>query len=98
MKWKKRLLLIALFLAVFAGAFVGAAYWMSRGEPEWFTHRVMDPAELEAAAARAEHQMQRTLSWAQDQQAFSVSSAGGTPSTHPSKSMEVSFTEDELNA
>src|SRR5579862_1604477 len=81
MKWKRRLLLLALFLAVFAGALTGGAWWMARGEPEWYSRSPMDPAALEAAAARAERQMQRTLSWAQDQQAYQVRSARGAPST-----------------
>src|SRR5579859_5477480 len=98
MKWKKRILLLALFLAVFAAATLGGAYWMSRGQPEWYSHKQMDPAKLEAAAARAEQQMQRTVSWAQDQQAHEVSSSRGVPSTNPSKSIDVSFSEDELNA
>src|SRR5689334_10266335 len=97
MKWKKKLLLVALFLAVFAAAVIGGAYWMSRGQPEWYAHRSMDPAELEAAAARAERQMQRTLSWAQDQQAYQASSSNGAPTTNPSKSVDVTFSEDELN-
>jgi len=62
-----------------------------------YTHRKLDPQELEAAAARAERQMQRTLSWAQDQQALAASGAGGPPTTQPAKNIEVSFTQDELN-
>ena len=97
MKWIKRLLLLALFLAVFALALTAGAYFMSRGQPEWYSRQPMDPAQLEAAAARAEHQMQRTVSWAQDQQAYAVSSARGAPTTNPSKSIDITFTQDELN-
>ena len=97
MKWIKRLLLLTLFLAVFALALIAGAYFMSRGQPEWYTRQPMDLAQLEAAAARAERQMQRTVSWAQDQQAYAVSSARGAPSTNPSKSIDITFTQDELN-
>ena len=97
MKWTKRLLLLALFVIIFAGALLGGAWFMSRGQPEWYSRKKTDPAELEAAAARAERQVQRTLSWAQDQQAYQVSSTKGAPTTNPSKSIDVSFSEDELN-
>ncbi|HEY8751462.1 MAG TPA: hypothetical protein VIM11_26010 [Tepidisphaeraceae bacterium] len=97
MKWRKRLLLLVLFVVVFAAALGGCAWWMARGEPEWYSRLPMDPQELEAAANRAERQLQRTLNWAQDQQAFAASSARGAPTTHPSKAIEVTFTQDELN-
>ena len=41
--------------------------------------------------------MLRTLSWAQDQQAYVASSRVGPPSTQPEKSLQISFSEDELN-
>jgi hypothetical protein len=42
--------------------------------------------------------MQRTLSWAQDQQAREVRGArGAPPGTNPSRSIDISFSEDELN-
>ena len=97
MKWRKRLLLAALFVLVFVGVLLGAGWWMSRGEPEWYTRKKLDPKELEAAAERAEHQMRRTLSWAQDQQVRESRGANGQPSTGPAKDIEISFTQDELN-
>ena len=97
MKWTKRLLLLILFLAIFVGAILAGAFFLSRGQPDWYAHHALDPAQLEAAAARAERQMQRTLSWAQDQQAYEESSAKGRPTTNPSRTIDVSFSEDELN-
>jgi hypothetical protein len=94
MRWIKRLMKLVVFAAVFAGTLAAVGWWMSRRPPEWFTHRQIN---REQAAAAAQRQVQRTLSWAADQQAFSDSTSAGAPTTHPAKTLEISFTEDELN-
>ena len=97
MKWLKRLLLFVLFFAVFAGALGIGGWWMSHRPPAWYAQRRASQADLDAAAHRAERQVQRTLSWAQDQQAFAASSQLGAPTTNPAKSLQISLSEDELN-
>ncbi|MGH7192312.1 MAG: hypothetical protein ACREJM_02120 [Candidatus Saccharimonadales bacterium] len=97
MKWLKRLALLVVFLAVFAGALGAAGWWLTRRPPDWYAHRQANPREMAQAASRAEREVQRTLSWAQDQQAYSVSSDTGTPSTKPARSLQISLTQDELN-
>jgi len=92
MKWLKRLLLAAVFVAVFVGVLALAAWWLSHGTPEWYGRKRATPQELAAAAHRAEQQVQRTLNWASEQ--------GRPPhasSTQPADSFKISFTEDELN-
>jgi hypothetical protein len=97
-KWRKRLLLLALFLGVFAGTLCFTAWWMAHGRPEWYQSKKLDPRESEAAAARAEQQLQQTLSWAQDRQAESVRQARSAPATQPAQALEITLTEDELNS
>jgi hypothetical protein len=98
-KWRKKLLLIALFLAVFAGTLSLGAWRMAKGRPEWYQQRKLDPREVEAAAARAEQQLQATLSWAQDRQAENNrSSSQSAPATSTAQALEISFTQDELNS
>lgn len=97
-KWRKRLLLIALFLAVFTGTLGFTAWWMAHGRPEWYQQRKLSAREAEAAAARAEQQLQTTLSWAQDRQAETNRPSQSEPATHPSQTLEISFTQDELNS
>jgi hypothetical protein len=99
MKWRRRLLLAVLFVAVFAGVTAIAAWRLAHGEPEWYRHHRLDPHEAEAAAGRAEQQLQRTLSWAQDRQAESIRQPRRANTTQPTaQSLEISFTQDELNA
>lgn len=97
MKWLKRLLLLVVFAVVFAAVSGAVGWWMARGTPDWYQTQRKSPQELAAAAGRAEQQVQRTLSWAQDQQALAVSSRLGAPSTKPARTLEISVTEDELN-
>lgn len=98
MKWIKRLILLGVFLGVFAGVLAGVGWWMSRRAPAWYARRHHTPQETAAAAARAEQEVQRTLGWAQDQQAYADSTRhGGPPSTRPAKSLHITLTEDELN-
>ena len=97
MKWVKRLLLLVVFFAVFCGVIGAAGWWMSRRAPDWYVGRHRSPQESAAAAHRAEREVQRTLSWAEDQQAYSDSSRYGAPSTQPAKALTISLTEDELN-
>jgi len=97
MKWFKRLLLLSVFITVFVGAAGVAAWRLSRRPPQWYARRQVKPEEAAAAARRAQRQVLRTLSWAQDQQAYSASSRVGPPSTQPDKTLQISFTEDELN-
>jgi hypothetical protein len=97
MKWLRRLLLSLLFIAIFAGTAGIAAWRLSRRPPQWYSRRQVNPEAVAAAARRAQRQVLRTLSWAQDQQAYVASSRVGTPSTQPDKSLQISFTEDELN-
>lgn len=97
MKWAKRLLLLAVFLGVMVGVIGAAGWWMSRRVPAWYARRHASPQETAAAAHRAEREVQRTLSWAEDQQAYTDSSRHGAPSTRPAKTLTISLTEDELN-
>ena len=97
MKWVKRLILFVLFLGVFVGVLSGAGWWLSRRVPAWYARRHISPQEAAAAAHRAEREVQRTLSWAQDQQAYADSSRHGAPSTRPAKALQIALTEDELN-
>lgn len=97
MKWLKRLLLLVVFFAIFSGAILAAGWWMSRRPPEWFSRRHATPQEQEAAAHRADLQVQRTLNWAADQQAYTDSRRVGPPSTQPERKLEVALSEDELN-
>jgi uncharacterized protein YpmS len=98
MKWVKRLLLLVVFLAVLAGALAGVGWWLSRGTPDWYTRGRSNPREMAAAAHRAEQQVNRTLSWAADQQAHADSVRAGLPaSTQPAHTFEISLTQDELN-
>jgi uncharacterized protein YpmS len=89
--------LLLVFVGVFAGVVVAAGWWMSRQPPKWYSSRKATPAQVAEAAHRAEQQVQRTLSWAQDQQAFAASSRVGSPSTRPASTLQISLTEDELN-
>jgi hypothetical protein len=97
MKWVKRLVLLVVFLGVMVGVIAAAGWWMSRRVPDWYARRHASPQETAAAAHRAEREVQRTVSWAQDQQAFTDSSQHGAPSTQPAKTLQISLTEDELN-
>lgn len=97
MKWVKRLVLLVVFFAVFSGVIGAAGWWMSRRAPDWYARRHRSPQETAAAAHRAEREVQRTLSWAEDQQAYTDSSRFSTPSTQPTKALTISLTEDELN-
>lgn len=92
MKWLKRLLLLVVFLVVFAGALALAAWWLARGTPEWYGRNRSTPQQLAAAAQRAELEVQRTLSWASDQAHHPPSS------TQPAQTFQITLTEDELNA
>jgi uncharacterized protein YpmS len=96
-KWFKRLVLLLVFAGVFAITLAGVAWWLSQRPPAWLVHRGWTHEEMAAAAQRAERQMERTLNWAQDQQAYAASSRVGTPSTHPTQVHQISFTQDELN-
>lgn len=97
MKWVKRLLLLVVFAGVLAGVIGAGGWWMSKREPSWYARRHATPQETAAAAHRAEREVQRTLSWAEDQQAYTESSRHGAPSTQPAKTLTISLTEDELN-
>lgn len=97
MKWFKRLLLLVVFVGVLAGVIGAGGWWMSKREPSWYARRRATPQETAAAAHRAEREVQRTLSWAEDQQAYTDSSQRGSPSTQPARTLTISLTEDELN-
>src|SRR6202035_5883966 len=97
MKWLKRLLLLVMFVGIVVGVIAAGGWWMSRRVPAWYARRHASPQETAAAAHRAERPAQRTVSWAQDQQAFADSSKVGPPSTQPSKTLQIALTEDELN-
>src|SRR5579863_1950333 len=97
MKWRRRLLLVAVFVAVFAATVSFTAWWLAHGQPEWYSRRRLDPKESAAAASRAEQQLQRTLSWAQDRQAEFVRNAASRPSSRPAQPLEISLTQDEVN-
>ena len=95
MKWVRRLLVVAVFAGVLAGVIGAAGWWMSKSEPAWYAHRHASPQETAAAAHRAEREVQRTLSWAEDQQAYTDSTQHAAPSTRPTKTLTISLTEDE---
>src|SRR5215469_4184561 len=99
MKWKKRLLLAALFLGIFLGTLLVAGWWLARGSPEWYVRHKLAPLEIEAAASRAEQHIQATLSWAQDRQADALRRGQShvDPPAQDPQSLEIVFTEDELN-
>lgn len=92
MKWIKRLLLLAMFVVVFAGVLTFSAWWLSRGAPDWYGRKRVSSQELAAAARRAEQQVQRTLNWASEQ-----ARPQNATTTQPIDSFQISLTEDELN-
>jgi len=92
------MLLVALFLSVLALAVGGSSWWLSRGEPEWYQPKQTDPKELAAASDRAEKQIERTLSWAQDQQVYTATHAAGVKApAEPTRSTDIKFSQTELN-
>ena len=97
MKWKKRLLLAALFLGLFLGTLGVASWWLARRAPQWYVRHKLAPQEIEAAARRAEQHLQATLSWAQDRQAEALRHSQSQVSFSTHDPLEIDLTEDELN-
>jgi len=96
MKWLKRLLLVVVFAAVFVAAVTAAGWWMARATPQWYKVRP-SRQELSAAADRADHELERILSWAGNQQALARGHGAADPSDRPPQTLDISFTQDELN-
>jgi hypothetical protein len=99
MKWKRRLLLAALFLGIFLGTLGIAGWWLAKGSPDWYVRHKLAPQEVEAAASRAEQHIQATLSWAQDRQAEALHNGQShvDAAAQDPGALEIVFTEDELN-
>lgn len=95
MKWLKRLLLLVVFLGVFAVAAGAIGVWLARGTPGWYARPRGTPQQLAAAAHRAEEQVQRTLSWASGQAHHSPDTTAPAPSSD--NSLQISLSEDEVN-
>src|SRR5437867_8022286 len=107
MKWLKRLLLAVACLLVVLLLGAGVALKMLRGRPEWYAEQHVDAAVQQAAAARAEDEVKRTIDWAAAQQAeerrlgTSSPTTTRTTTTNPAardRALTVRFTEQELNA
>jgi hypothetical protein len=114
MKWLKRLLLAVACLLVLLILGVTVAWKMLHGRPSWYPDEgPVDVAEQQAAAARAEDEVKRTIDWAAAQQAeerarLQGGGDAGVPATTtspatdrspaPNRSLTVRFTEQELNA
>ncbi len=101
-KWLKRTLLTTVALLTMAA---GLSYWLMRGEPEWYRPRVLDAAQREALAKRAEDAVIGVNNWADQLKAREsrvpvnalTAPASDDPSL-PKESHSVAFSEDELNA
>src|SRR5688500_6895838 len=91
MKWFKRLSLVLACLLVLLGIGGVIAWRMLRGTPSWYPQAAVDPAAQQAAAVRAENEVQRTIDWAATQQAeerarlFAGGSAGDGSSAAASR-------------
>ena len=113
MKWLKRLLVVVacVLLVLIIGAAI--AWRMLRGRPDWYAEQHIDPAAQQAAAARAEDEVRRTIDWAAAQQAEERARLAAPPATGPvpsatapatrsagdaRRALTVRFTEQELNA
>jgi hypothetical protein len=109
--WFKRLLVVAACVAAVVVVAAAVSWTMLRGRPSWYPEQAADPVAREAAAARAENEFQRTIDWASEQQAAERRLNGAMaapdappPATapvsapHPTRSLTVRFTEQELNA
>ena len=85
MKWLKRLLVVVAcaLLVLIVGAAV--AWRMLRGRPDWYAELHVDPVVQQAAAARAEDEVKRTIDWAAAQQAEERArlQGGGNPAAPP---------------
>jgi hypothetical protein len=69
MKWLKRLLVVVACALVVLVVGAAIAWKMLRGRPDWYADVQADPAARQAAAARAEDEVKRTIDWAAAQQA-----------------------------
>ena len=86
MKWLKRLLLAVACLLVLLIGGAAVAWKMLRGRPDWYVEQHVDPQAQQAAAARAEDEVKRTIDWAAAQQAEErarLTGAGGAIGTAP---------------
>lgn len=111
MKWLKRLFRIVVVVLLLIAVGAAAGWYLLRGRPSWYEADASDPAARQAAAVRVENELKRTIDWAASQQAeeraaihagrgattsaTSTSWSGG-PATR--RSLNMSFTEQELNA
>ena len=98
MKWLKRLFLLMVFLAVFAGALALAAWHMAHRPPAWYG-RVRAPGQIAAAAQRAEIQLTQTSNWAAAVQNFQAHPAlrqTAAAADLPADTQQISLTDDEL--
>lgn len=102
-KWLKRTLLTTAALTTMAA---GLSYWLLRGEPDWYHPGVLNPAQREALAKRAEDALIGANNWADQlkarearvQATASTQPSNGELLPSPSESHSVAFSEDELNA
>lgn len=80
MKWLKRLLVVIACVTVVLAIGAAVAWSMLRGRPTWYPDDVVvDPAAQQAAAARAEDEVKRTIDWAAAQQAEERARLQGGP-------------------
>lgn len=105
MRWAKSLLRILAAVVVLGAVMLAVAWAMLRGTPSWYPQAEIDPAVRQAAAARAENELQKTIDWAAARQAeerarlHAGTAASTKPSTTPARrALTVRFTEQELNA
>lgn len=105
MKWVKRLVGFAVGLVVVLGLAALAMYHFGvRGTPEWWQRPQVSAAEQAAAANRADRKIMETLSVVREMDAASRAGGAGADATdkrpsatQPSKPLQVTFTEGELN-
>lgn len=97
----KSLVRILIAVVVLGAVGLAIAWVMLRGTPSWYPEAVLDPAARQAAAARAENELQKTIDWAAARQAEERARLhGATPpaTTQARQALTVRFTEQELNA
>jgi hypothetical protein len=98
-KWFKRLMAVVSLLAILVALGVVALYYLANRAPEWIPQQILDPVARAAAAERAEGRLRSAFNLVQDAQSAETRARNANtsaPTTRPS--LELSFTEEEINA